>query len=46
MNKLKAGFIGFVPFTAKGDEYYAILEETASSAIRALNTPAGCSRAI
>ncbi len=27
MNKLKAGFIGFIPFTAKGEDYYAILEE-------------------
>lgn len=27
MNKLKAGFIGFIPFTAKGEEYYSLLEE-------------------
>jgi len=27
MNKLKAGFIGFVPFGVKGEEYYKILEE-------------------
>lgn len=29
MNKLKAGFIGFMPFTAKGDEFYDYLKEYA-----------------
>lgn len=27
MNKLKAGFIGFIPFTAKGEEWYSIVED-------------------
>ena len=27
MQKLKAGFIGFIPFTAKGEEYYKLLED-------------------
>ena len=27
MDKLKAGFIGFIPFTAKGEEWYSIVED-------------------